>query len=171
MRYLPDEPFPAYSYVPGRFPHPTSDPRGHSYGAAHERETLDENRWAECRTYLRGIDLFNHGYYWEAHEAWESLWLAADRQGRAAIFLKGLIKLAAAGVKSREGRSHGVHSHAARASELLQAARAPAGEDQKFLGLDVAELAWAAYLFSEDQPVATADQPVLRVMPFELSPS
>jgi Domain of unknown function (DUF309) len=20
-----------------------------------------------------GLDLFNHGYYWEAHEAWESL--------------------------------------------------------------------------------------------------
>ncbi|TGQ49534.1 DUF309 domain-containing protein, partial [Mesorhizobium sp. M1C.F.Ca.ET.210.01.1.1] len=24
-----------------------------------------------------GIDLFNHGYYWEAHEAWEPLWHAA----------------------------------------------------------------------------------------------
>ncbi|MER9856292.1 DUF309 domain-containing protein [Mesorhizobium sp. M0098] len=26
-----------------------------------------------------GIDLFNHGYYyWEAHEAWEPLWHAAN---------------------------------------------------------------------------------------------
>src|SRR5690242_5233304 len=24
--------FPRYTYVPGRFPHPTSDPAGHSYG-------------------------------------------------------------------------------------------------------------------------------------------
>ncbi|MER9007639.1 DUF309 domain-containing protein [Mesorhizobium sp. M0862] len=26
-----------------------------------------------------GIDLFNHGYYWEAHEAWEPLWQTANQ--------------------------------------------------------------------------------------------
>ncbi|MER9222262.1 DUF309 domain-containing protein [Mesorhizobium sp. M0644] len=25
------------------------------------------------------IDLINHGYYWEAHEAWEPLWHAAKQ--------------------------------------------------------------------------------------------
>ena len=29
---MPDEPFPPYSYVTGRFPHPTRDPAGHSFG-------------------------------------------------------------------------------------------------------------------------------------------
>ncbi len=31
--------------------------------------------------FLWGLDLFNHGYYWEAHEAWEGLWQVADRDG------------------------------------------------------------------------------------------
>jgi hypothetical protein len=55
------------------------------------------------RAYLRGIDLFNFGYWWESHEAWEGLWRACGRRGPAADFLKGLIKLAAAGVKASTG--------------------------------------------------------------------
>jgi predicted metal-dependent hydrolase len=42
----------------------------------------------------RGIDLFNSRKYWEAHEAWERLWLVSD--GDAKLFLQGLIQLAAA---------------------------------------------------------------------------
>nr|WP_244447982.1 DUF309 domain-containing protein [Neorhizobium vignae] len=51
-----------------------------------------------------GQDLFNHGYYWEAHEAWEGLWQAAKRGSQLRAFLKGLILLSAAGVKIREGK-------------------------------------------------------------------
>jgi hypothetical protein len=57
--------------------------------------------------YLRGIDLFNHGFYWESHEAWEAVWISAGRRGSVADFLKALIKVAAAGVKAREGREAG----------------------------------------------------------------
>lgn len=46
--------------------------------------------------YLRGIDLFNHGFYWESHEAWEAVWISAGRRGSVADFLKALIKVAAA---------------------------------------------------------------------------
>src|SRR6516165_5519584 len=114
-RFAPDDPLPPYTFVPGRTPHPVSDPAGHSFGAKPERPAApDPARWRECRAYLRGLDLFNHGYYWEAHEAWEGLWLAAGRAGTTADFLKGLIKLAAAGVKSREGRPAGAVSRARR---------------------------------------------------------
>jgi len=41
-----------------------------------------------------GIDLFNSGHYWEAHEAWEGDWMP-DRQGRDSGFYKGLIQVAA----------------------------------------------------------------------------
>src|SRR5688500_6277324 len=104
-RLVPERPLPPYAFVPGRFPHPVSDPRGHSYGARPEPSAPpDPERWRECSSYLYGIDLFNHGYYWEAHEEWEGLWHACNRRGRTANFLKGLIKLAAAGVKAREGQ-------------------------------------------------------------------
>jgi predicted metal-dependent hydrolase len=41
-----------------------------------------------------GIDLFNSGKYWEAHEAWEEVWMP-DRRGPDAGFYKGLIQIAA----------------------------------------------------------------------------
>ena len=42
----------------------------------------------------RGIELFNEGSYWEAHEAWESDWMP-DRKGPDSGFYKGLIQVAA----------------------------------------------------------------------------
>ena len=56
-------------------------------------ERPDPAMWRECREYLRGIDLFNYGYYWEAHEVWECLWHACGRQGPTSEFLKALIRL------------------------------------------------------------------------------
>jgi uncharacterized protein len=41
-----------------------------------------------------GIELFNHGQYWEAHEAWEGDWMP-DRKGPDSGFYKGLIQIAA----------------------------------------------------------------------------
>jgi uncharacterized protein len=122
-RYSPRE-LPPYSYVTGQFPHPIRDAAGHSYGLPPETvEPIDESSWRTNATWLWAIDLFNHGFYWEAHEAWEGLWHAAGRRGATADFLKGLIKLAAAGVKHREGRPEGVRRHATRASALLSPSR------------------------------------------------
>lgn len=42
----------------------------------------------------RGIELFNRGLYWEAHEAWEEAWIP-DRHGPDRGFYKGLIQVAA----------------------------------------------------------------------------
>ncbi len=42
--------------------------------------------------YLRGIDLFNRRAYFDAHEAWESLW--REQEGPDRQFLKGLIQVA-----------------------------------------------------------------------------
>ena len=41
-----------------------------------------------------GIELFNQGLYWEAHEAWEETWMP-DRKGPDSGFYKGLIQVAA----------------------------------------------------------------------------
>ena len=42
----------------------------------------------------RGIELFNDGHFWEAHEAWEGDWMP-DRKGPDSGFYKGLIQVAA----------------------------------------------------------------------------
>jgi predicted metal-dependent hydrolase len=138
----PDAPLPPYSYVPGRNPHPLSDPTGHMHGRPAERPPApDPNRWPESRAYLHGLDLFNHGYYWEAHESWEGLWHACGRTGPAADFLRGLIKLAAAGVKVRQGVPEGVAGHAARAAAIFHAAVARlGGVDARLFGLRLGDL-------------------------------
>jgi hypothetical protein len=97
-----------------------SDPRGHMHGhVAEPVPPLDPNDWQASPTYLNAVDLFNHGFYWEAHETWESLWHAAGRGGPTGTWLKALIKLAAAGVKAREGNPVGAERHARRSFELI----------------------------------------------------
>lgn len=138
-RYLPHRAFPPYTYVPGQAPHPIRDPAGHMYGEAPDPPQLLVEEWWNCKEYLWGIDLFNHGYYWEAHEAWEGLWHAAGRTGPIADFLKGLIKLAAAGVKTREGSLVGRQRHLRRARELFNGVREQ-GHDRR-MGLDLDTMA------------------------------
>jgi predicted metal-dependent hydrolase len=41
----------------------------------------------------RGAALFNQGLYWEAHEAWEELWLELENEPK--LFVQGLIQVAA----------------------------------------------------------------------------
>ena len=142
-RLVPDVPFPPYAFVPGQSPHPISDPEGHSHGVRHHPPTpVSPDDWASSRDYLHGIDLFNHGYYWEAHEVWEGLWHAGGRAGTTADFLKGLIQMSAAGVKVRQGMPRGVASLGGGAAELFQKVLDALGAaGPHYLGLNVNELA------------------------------
>lgn len=98
-RYAPAIPLPPYAYVPGHgLPHPVNDPGGHSYatGARGDAPTIaavgairaaDPARrhaalaaaLASEPQWLHALDLFNAGYSWEAHEAWEGFWHALGR--------------------------------------------------------------------------------------------
>jgi len=153
---VPERPLPAYAYVPGRHPHPTRDPAGHSHGAPAARpDAPAPESWHANRTYLYGIDLFNHGYYWEAHEAWEALWHACGRRGTAAELLKGLIALAAAGFKLREGLMRGVRRHGARAEQILGAVAAARDGGPRYLGLDLAALVRFAGVLAREESGAS----------------
>lgn len=57
--------------------------------------------WSEDSGYLHGVDLFNHGCYWEAHEAWEDLWLPLPKEDLLRVFTQGLIQASAALLKIR----------------------------------------------------------------------
>jgi len=163
---------PPYSYVTGLSPHPTSDPRGHSFGHAElPAQALDHSSWQTNAHYLYAIDLFNHGFYWEAHEAWESLWHAAGRTGATADFLKGLIKLAAAGVKAREGRAAGVRQHAQRAAELFGGiAHSALVVEGRIFGLGLADLIKgpAELTASAEQLAADGSTDSRRALPVDL---
>ncbi len=166
-RLVTHRPLPPYGYVPGLTPHPVSDPAGHSFGRREGAAAFDPERWWECEEYLYGFDLFNGGYYWEAHEAWEACWHAVGRTGVVADVLKGLIRLAACGVKAREGRRDGVVSHAAAAARLFRGVMGSRGPVH--LGLDLPGLTGSA---EGAEPVMrlAEEPPARRVFDFEVTP-
>ena len=58
-----------------------------------ERDAYLEAQTPEALLQL-GVDLYNAGHYWNAHEAWEQVWLDSERGMRA--FYQGLIQVTAA---------------------------------------------------------------------------
>ena len=99
-----DRTFPPYRFIPKKTPHPTRDPEGHSYKKPLAKLTsFEKDQWQTCNAYLYGIDLFNHSYWWEAHEALEAVWIAAGRQTETGLFVQGLIQIAAAHLKKFQG--------------------------------------------------------------------
>jgi len=166
----PPLPLPAYSFVPGGpWPHPTSSPQGHSFGR--ERSTqapIDTVNPVHSAPFLRGTALFNAGYYWEAHDAWESLWHAQGRRGVVADVVKALIKLAAAGVKVREGQDHGVRTHASRAADLFESALLDGQSHQ--LGLNLMQWVERCRQVAADPPRdhGPIGAPISRVFAFQI---
>ena len=68
--------------------------------------------------YLAGIELFNAGKFWHAHEEWETAWMATgDEQIR--LFYKGIIQTAAALVHWQKGNPKGLHLNWAKARDKL----------------------------------------------------
>ncbi|MBM4011987.1 MAG: DUF309 domain-containing protein [Planctomycetes bacterium] len=93
-RYAPAVPLPPAGYVPGHdLPHPVNDPTGHLHASrglldepqitraglpmdsASRRHALAALLIADAR-WRHAVDLFNAGFAWEAHEAWEGFWQA-----------------------------------------------------------------------------------------------
>ena len=161
-RYAPDRSFPPYAFLPGTDPHPTRDPRGHSFG-------LDETpppykapeQWAENDDYLHGIDLYNHGYLWEAHEAWEGLWHITKPDPDQALFLQGLIQCTAACLKIAMEQPAGLERLSQLATEkLTQVARS---QGPRYMGLDLLEFAAEMRAFAQSHPSSVDGRPPLQL--------
>ena len=104
--------------------------------------------------------------------------MAAGRKGADATALKGLIKLAAAGVKAREGNAAGVERHARRAAELFRAALSERCSARRQLpspwaGLHLPALAVVAdAIATSPEEVLDADSSAVKVvLPLRLSGS
>jgi predicted metal-dependent hydrolase len=93
--------FPKQKFLPGQ-------------GQAHPDKLLPEvlqtanhrcfsaETWKFSQPYLYAIDLFNAGYWWEAHEILEMLWNETGRRSETAEFLQGLIQICAALLKKSQ---------------------------------------------------------------------
>jgi uncharacterized protein len=93
---------------------------------------MDDRRLEENRKFQRGVALFNAGDFFESHEVWEELWLAASGDERT--FLQGLIQVAAALHHFGRGNLLGMRSLLAAGLAKLD------GFPDAHWGIDVAKL-------------------------------
>lgn len=87
---------PSYRHLPFQNAHPFMDKDGHSYGEKLvPPATFGSEGWQNCDDYLYSIDLFNHGFWWEAHERLKQISFGAGRESECGVFIQGLIQIAA----------------------------------------------------------------------------
>ncbi|MDO8608424.1 MAG: DUF309 domain-containing protein [Phaeospirillum sp.] len=83
--------------------------------------------------YLEGIKLFNRGEYYEAHEAWEKIWLCSH--GEEKLFYQGLIQTAATLLKLQENKMPAAAQRLREAAlDKLSKVKSP------FMGLDILKI-------------------------------
>lgn len=118
----PEVGLPAYRYVPGLQPHPIKGIGGHRHlVGARDDAPLGLPWWAGWR-FGHGLDLIDHGYYWEAHEALEHLWHGDPDDAQRRALLQGLIQAAASALTLHLGRLEAGARLAARSVARLRAA-------------------------------------------------
>jgi hypothetical protein len=135
-RYLPAESLPAYRHLPGHTPHPFNDSEGHSYGQEPDPAQVDcdSEAWRDNGDYLRGVDLFNQAYWWEATHCWQSLWGPACPVTKD--YIQGLDSISEALLHHHLRDRTAMLSHAAAGEESLTRALNASNEDV-YMGLNL----------------------------------
>ena len=93
---------------------------------------------ARSAAFLGGKQAFAQGYFWEAHELWEAVWMVLPPASAERHLLQGLIQLANGGLKARMGRDNAARRIAALADTALREAFLQGQE--RLMGLDRAEV-------------------------------
>jgi len=95
-------PLPPHAHVPGR-------------NARHEEGHWDDVRataepgmsaeaLAASPAFVSGMVFFENGFFWEAHEVWEAVWMACPPNSAEHRFVQALIQLANAELKLAMGK-------------------------------------------------------------------
>ncbi len=143
---------PAERYVPGH-----GRASDHAFFAAIKAQCpahVSDANWRSTPPYLFGFDLYAAGYFWEAHEVWEPVWMACAPNSRERALTAGLIQLANGCLKLVMRRPKATMRLLGEASAQLRAAAWPAG---RVMGLSPAAL----------QQEIAAFEDAMRDAPFE----
>jgi hypothetical protein len=119
---------PLHAYVPGQGMEPDRAPLEQAKALVPERFAAGVP--AQHPALQFGVELYEAGYFWEAHEVLEAVWKAAPMNGRDRIALRALIQFANAALKKRMGQhtAHGRLLEDAFAA-LWELSLRPDGED------------------------------------------
>ena len=93
---------PNHAYIPGvNDRHPE-----HAFDEIRKtaKQGLDANQLAHSDAYQAGLKFIDAGYYWEAHEVLEPVWMVLPHKTVERQFVQGLIQLANGRLKMHMGR-------------------------------------------------------------------
>jgi hypothetical protein len=124
-----DLPLPPYRHIPGL----NARPEGALFDAVKSDGT---------QAWFYGIRLFNSGFYWEAHEVLEAVWLNALPNSRERYLVQAVIQLANGLLKEAMGRPNARRRLAGLARKQIVEAF-PEGAGQ-VMGISAAEALAAA---------------------------
>lgn len=133
----PELALPRRRYLPGHGPHPFRHPDGERYtdGSAPVEAPWAVEDWTRDPRWEHGLDLFDHRYYWECHEALEALWHFIPRPHPVADLAQGLIQAAASALKRHVGEHRAAARLHERACLRLSSTRQQLGPE--VMGLDL----------------------------------
>ncbi|CAN5756827.1 hypothetical protein BH23PSE1_BH23PSE1_02710 [soil metagenome] len=124
MQGFDDWQLPGAPHLPGQTPRPSDDDALHRIARSALRPT-DPASWQENAAWLAGLRLYEHRYYWEAHEVWEAVWMNAAPKSRERALVQGVIQLANAALKQVMGRPRASRRLAAMAERHVRDAASP----------------------------------------------
>lgn len=127
---------PAQRHIPGSASVPDRDPLDAVKALTPPRVTSDA--WGRVPAYTYGLHLHAHGYFWEAHEVWEPVWLATAPNSRERHLLAALIQLANACLKLEMAQPKAALRLLQASHEHLAECRGP--PDSTLLGLNPSAL-------------------------------
>lgn len=111
---------PPHAYIPGKTPR-------------HEEQTFDEIKSTtpnvfdpslivQSRAFAAGVLFLEKGFYWEAHEVLEPLWILCPANAPEKAFLQGIIQIANAKLKLLMERPKAAQKIYALAMECFESA-------------------------------------------------
>lgn len=137
MRLVPDIDLPSRAHVPGSGTRPDAAPLDHARRLAPAVTRAQD--WQGNKAYLYGHDLMQAGYFWEAHEVWEAVWLATPANGLERLLLQALIQNANARLKSRMQRHNAADRLKTQVEELrLDLVARLGGQVESYMGVAIA---------------------------------
>ncbi len=99
----------------------------------------DPMGWRDNLPYRYGWSLFEAGFYWEAHEVWEPVWLASRPNSPERIFLKAAIQMANGSLKLALGKTNAARRLFDEVDSLRAELQSALGaETGSYMGVDLA---------------------------------
>lgn len=137
MRRLPDLALPGHAHVPGSGSTPDMAPLEAAKSLA--PSVMRHEEWQDNAAYLYGHDLLDAGFFWEAHEVWEAVWLNCPPNSAEKLMLRMLIQQANTRLKLVMGRRNAAERLAAEVEALRIDLAGRLGAPGSFMGVDISK--------------------------------